>query len=306
MVEVDLGPAANPFVKASTKEKRLKLLLWGPLASRKTRLSLQFPSPIVLDLEAGTDFYKDEFDFGVPADPITSSEDVWGLVRWLQAHDHPYRTIVIDPFTILWEMIQKRWHDIFLKRETSSKGNRFDYYNFQGRDWRHPKNELKQLIWVLNNELDMNVIATAREKDLYAASSGTGGGDFMQVVAEKSLGYYFDTVLHVWQDPETKKTFGEVDKDRSNRLPQSGQFEVTYQALETLLGKQELGRKAKPAEKATDEQKAELEALFARHGFDADAVRDRLRTYGASGLNDLSRPAAEQILSKIKAAGAGS
>src|SRR5262245_50481072 len=57
--------STSPFQPAQARRKRLKLLTWGDSGVGKTTLGLQFPSPVVIDLEAGCDLYGGRFDFGV-------------------------------------------------------------------------------------------------------------------------------------------------------------------------------------------------------------------------------------------------
>jgi hypothetical protein len=44
---------ASPFQKAKSLDRRLKLFLWGDSGVGKTTLALQFPRPVVIDLEGG-------------------------------------------------------------------------------------------------------------------------------------------------------------------------------------------------------------------------------------------------------------
>ena len=149
----------SPFQRAVTLDKRLKLFLWGDSGVGKTTLSLQFPNPVVIDLEGGTDLYGESFEFDVQR--ASTVDHVRDGVNWLHTHPHSYRTLVIDPITIYWDALQRKWSEIFLKRNKKSKGYRFDFYDFQPRDWMTIKAEFKEIIRRLI-ALDMNVIVTAR------------------------------------------------------------------------------------------------------------------------------------------------
>ena len=162
------APTGCPFKKAETMEKRIKLLAWGDTNTGKTTLGLQFPHPVVIDLERGADLYAEKFDFDVLR--ASTADDVIQAVDWLLDNKHSYRTLVIDPITIFWEALQKKWSDIFLRRNKGSKGYKFDFYDFQPKDWMAIKAELKKFIRKLN-ALDMNVIVIAREKTKYKDGS---------------------------------------------------------------------------------------------------------------------------------------
>ena len=153
----------SPFEKAGQREKRLKLFLWGDTGAGKTTLSLQFPAPVVLDFEGGTDLYGTAFEFDVRR--TTDPDAAMDAVKWLLNHQHPYRTLVIDPITIYWEGLQRKWSNIFLRRNQNSKGYKHEFYDFQPRDWMTMKAEFKEFIANLI-ALDMNVIVTARQKIL--------------------------------------------------------------------------------------------------------------------------------------------
>lgn len=293
------GDGKSPFQRAKTLEKRLKLFLWGDSGVGKTTLSLQFPKPVVIDMEGGADLYGDAFDFEVMR-RATTADEVMEAVDWLLQNRHEHRTLVIDPITIYWDALQKKWSDIFLKRNKGSKGYRYEFYDLQPRDWMTVKAEFKELIRKLI-ALDMNVIVTAREKTKYKE------GSFMVAVGEtfdgeKSLPYLFDTIVRLWKDPQGR-FMGTCLKDRSNKLPKQD-FAAGYAAFESVFGKQALARKAKPLVLATDEQKQAIAACVEQFGMTPDQVARRLAAYGADSLDALTKENAELILKKFQAAAA--
>jgi len=219
----------SPFHRAANQDKRLKLFLWGDSGVGKTTLALQFPKPVVIDLEGGTDLYGDSFSFDVLR--ASDADEISRAVSWLVANPSDYQTLVIDPVTVYWDALQKKWSDIFLLRNKGTKGHKFEFYDLQPRDWMTLKSEFKALIRQLI-QLDMHVIVTARQKPQYADSG------FMRVVGEtfdgeKSLPYLFDTIVRLYRD-EKNRFLGMCLKDRSNRLP-TDEFEVSIDVFEKLL-----------------------------------------------------------------------
>lgn len=290
------GQDGSPFQKARSLEKRLKLFLWGDSGVGKTTLSLQFPKPVVIDLEGGADLYGEAFDFDVLR--ASMADEVMEAAQWLLTHPHAYRTLVIDPITVYWDALQKKWSDVFLRRNKGSKGYKFEFYDLQPRDWMTVKAEFKDLIRKLI-ALDMNVIVTARQKVQYA------DGAFMKAIGEtfdgeKSLPYLFDTIVRLHRD-EKGRFLGECLKDRSNKLP-AGAFEVSYARFEELFGKKALARKARPTAFATDEQKRQIRDHIARFGLSPEQVTKRLAAYGAESLDDLTEENARVILTKFESA----
>jgi hypothetical protein len=286
----------SPFQKARSLDKRLKLFLWGDSGAGKTTLSLQFPKPVVIDLEGGADLYGEAFDFDVLR--ASTADEVMEAVQWLLAQPHGYRTLVMDPITVYWDALQKKWSDVFLRRNKGSKGYKFEFYDLQPRDWMTVKAEFKDLIRKLI-ALDMNVIVTARQKVQYA------DGAFMKAIGEtfdgeKSLPYLFDTIVRLYRD-ESGRFFGECLKDRSNRLPAGG-FEVSYARFEELFGKNALARKARPTAFATEEQKRQIRDYIARFGVSPEQVTRRLAAYDAERLDDLTEENARVIIGKFESA----
>jgi len=290
--------AKSPFQKARSLDRRLKLFLWGDSGVGKTTLSLQFPKPVVIDLEGGTDLYGESFDFDVLR--ASTADEVMAAVEWLLTHPHSYRTLVIDPITVYWDALQKKWSDIFLRRNKGSKGYKFEFYDLQPRDWMTVKAEFKDLIRKLI-ALDMNVIVTARQKVQYA------DGAFMKAIGEtfdgeKSLPYLFDTIVRLYRD-DKGRFLGECLKDRSNRLP-PGEFECSFARFEELFGKKALARKARPTLFATEEQKREIREQIAHFGITPEQVARRLAAYGAESLDELTEENARIILAKFRSASA--
>jgi len=283
-----------PFQKAVTQGKRLKLFLWGDSGSGKTTLSIQFPGAAVIDLEDGTAHYSESFAFDVLK--VTEADDITAAVDWLLRNSHSYRTLVVDPITLFWDALQKKWSDIFLRRNKGQKGYKFEYYDMGPRDWMAVKAEFKAFIRKLI-QLDMNVIVTARQKAQYADSG------FMRVIGktfdgEKSLPYMFDSILRLYRD-DKGGFMAENLKDRSNKLPH-GNFEVSYERLERCLGSEALARKAEPLKLATPEQLKILRQFISVCGISEVAVTQRLAAYGADSLERLSEENAQLIIEKFK------
>ena len=280
----------SPFSPATDCQKRIKLFLWGDSGVGKTTLALQFPAPTVLDLEGGASLYGGSFSFDILS--ASTANEVMDAIDWLLANEHPYQTLVIDPMTVYWDALQRKWSEIFLSRNKTSKGFRHEFYDFQPRDWMTIKAEFKEFIRKLL-ALDMNVVVTARQKSQYA------DGGFMQKIGEtfdgeKSLPYHFDTIVRLWR--EENHLVGECLKDRSNTLPMGKKIDISIATFAPIIGDQ---RPAKPLEMATSEQVAEIVAAAERLGLSGAKLDERLTHYGATGLDDLTRVSAAIIIKKI-------
>lgn len=287
----------SPFVQASSRNKRVKLFLWGPPSCYKTRLSLQFPAPAVIDLEGGTDHYGDEFDFDVMPN-CTSVDRIREAVKWLMTNDHEYRTLVIDPITVWWDMLQSQWAEILGEvRGGQAPGSHNTFYELQPGDWKLIKGDNKELMrWL--SDIDMNVIVTAHQKTQYKDNS------FMVPAGvtfdgEKKLEYFFDTTLQLMRNSEGRVT-AICHKDRSNRIKEKNEFPVTYEALAEMFGEKELHRKAKPVDYASPEQVMNIQQLQSELQISDAKLKKVLAEYGVEKTGHLTSDAAETILDRME------
>jgi len=279
----------NPFQKAETIKKRPKIILFGPEGSEKTRFSLSLPSPVTVDMEKGTTLYGSDFDFHVihTVDPTVVMDSAY----WLLTNEHKYKTLIIDPITIYWSALQKKWQDILLEREKKSPGFKFEYYRLQPSDWGLVKGELKKLIRIITM-LDMNVVVTAHQKKMYSDNEG----EFMKVIGdtfdgEKSLPYMFDIVLRTYK--EGTKCMAECLKDRTNKLPQK--FKLSYSVISEAFG-DDIERESVPIDMITDEQIEEISTAVVEFKIDDMKLKRSLSKYGTSKLAELTKEDANTII----------
>lgn len=285
----------SPFKEASTTKRKVKLFIYGPPGSGKTTFSLQFPKVAMIDMERGSELYGDSFNFDLL--PATTADEVMDAINWLLTNKHDYRTVVLDPITVYWAALQQKWSDIFMERNKKSKGYKFEFYDFQPRDWMTIKAELKLLIRRLI-ALDMNVIVTAHQKPKYA------DGELMKVIGdtfdgEKSLPYLFDTVLQL--ERKGDKFMARPEKDRTGSLPVTP-FEISYKYFAELFGEEFLESEAVPVTFITDKQKEEIETWIITFQMPQDRVKKRLADYNAESLDELTTENAQLIIDKFKEA----
>ncbi len=286
----------NPFKKAEASDRRIKAFFWGDAGSGKTVLALQFPKPVMIDLEGGSVLYRASRKFEVM--DATTADEVMEAVNFLLAGNHDYRTLIIDPITIYWQALQAKYSEIFLRRNKGSKGYRFEFYDFQPKDWLTIKAELKMLVRKLI-ALDMNVIVTAHQKTKYKEGEMmVSAGETFD--AEKGLPFMFDVIVQLYVD-EKGRHFGKTIKDRSEKLPKDP-FPMEYALFERMFGAEALGRKAKAVEFATDEQKEQIRTFIQSSGMTSEQVSARLADYGATTVDDLTKAKAAEIIKKISAA----
>jgi len=117
---------------------------------------------------------------------------------------------------------------------------------------------------------------------------------------EKSLPYLFDTIVRLYRD-EKGRFMGQCLKDRANKLP-SDAFECSYALFEERFGKETLERQAQPVALATEEQKQQIREYIVRFDMPPEKVSQRLASYGADDLDELTEDNARAILHKLQTA----
>jgi hypothetical protein len=280
-----------PFKRADKADKRLKLLIYGEPGTGKTITSLSMPKPVVIDMEKGTQLYGGDFEFDVL--PASTPDEVRDAVDWLLSNKHDYRTLIIDPITIYWSAQQDKWNDIFKLRKQTGAGFKFEFYEFQPRDWMTLKAEGKALLRMLSR-LDMNVVCTAHRKDLLDKNMSKTGTTYDGM---KGIDYFFDVVLELSKDSKGK-FMGNIVKDRTNTFPE-GTFPMSYPVIEKAMGTEILTREATPIPYATADQRDKLETYFVMFTMEPKAIKKMLARWDTNSMDELTEETATELLAKF-------
>ena len=195
-------PSLNPFRPAEAVVPKIKALVFGAAGVGKTYLSLTSPGRIaIIDTEGGTAFYaRRAGTHGLSQFDVLSTKtyrDVQAAIQYITANPGAYETLVIDPVTVIYEVLQDA---ALIKRaevnRRRGRGGDSDDTDLEMLDWGRIKRAYKALMTELGN-LPVHVIVTAREK----AEQERKGNEIVttgqKADAEKSTGYYFDTVLRL-------------------------------------------------------------------------------------------------------------
>lgn len=232
-------------VKPTAVQKRLKALFYGPAGVGKTTAAIQFPRPYLIDTERGAenDEYVEHLNRNGGAVFQTNIfDDMVREVTALLTEKHEFRTLIIDPVTTVY-------NDLVDKAE-QKVGNEF------GRHFGEAKKHWKRLGNLLMR-LDMNVILTSHEKNLYGGAMAVIGKTYD---GPKGLDYLFDLVFEI--EKRGKERFGRVRKTRIKSFPEDEQFPFTYDAIADKYGREVLEREAEVEQLASADQVAELKRLI--------------------------------------------
>lgn len=236
--------------KPDTITKRLKALIFGGAGSGKTTAAIQFPNSYIIDCERGAENYARLInDAGGVVFQTTNFEEVLSEVRALLVEKHEYRTLVIDPFTTVF-------NDLLDKME-QKVGSEF------GRHYGAANKLAKRLINMLY-QLDMNVIITCHGKAEYVA--GVGGQQTKSGITfdgYKQLDYSMDLVFQL--EKKGKDRYARIVK---SRLPESfpddgNNFAWSYKEIRRRMDPSILERNAVAVELATPTQLDEVAQLLA-------------------------------------------
>jgi hypothetical protein len=228
-------------------------------------LSLSFPGVAIVDTEGGTDFYQGRE--GVAPFMVLPEKDVTKVMEalnWVeQDRGQTVQTLVIDPITVLWSVLQEA--GLQAAQNRARRNNRSaDDVSLTQKDWGVIKREWNRLMTRLVN-LPCNVIITAREKDI-VEQRGTEmitigkKGD-----TEKSTPYMADVTVRmtvIKGKDGTMRRVGIIEKDRTGFFKLGQEIEnLNFSHFAPALGKQ--SNSAPLASQRTEEEAAKSAvALF--------------------------------------------
>jgi ABC-type dipeptide/oligopeptide/nickel transport system ATPase subunit len=279
-------------------EKRLKLFVYGESGVGKTTAAIQFGNAYIIDAEHGSDFYSETI---AKSNSVVFHSNIFSEVKQelenLLTEDHNFKTLIIDPITPLYQSIQEEWARRF-ETQLREKGNdkAAEMGDFGLRFWGKVKSDYKA-IQRLILRLDMNVIVTAHQKDVYGTNSSKVG------VAPDSMkgdSYFFDNVIRL--EKRGKDRIAVVEKERAeigkNKFPE--EFVWSYENFRKFYGGEVLERKATAIRMATKDQVKRLQALIETVKIDADVVEKWLIKADADSFADFTEDQIVKCIGFVK------
>lgn len=263
-------PAAKP---------RLRCLIYGPAGVGKTTAACQFPAPYVIDTEGGTDYYGDLIEgSGGVVWQCHDLDDVCREVRALATESHPYKTIVIDPFTTLF--------DAAVDEGVATKGDDF------GKHTAYAKRGAKRLIRLLE-QADLNVVLTSHEAPKWQDGKEVG----TKPAGWADLPYFADVVFELRLIG--KKRHARVVKCRPNWFEDQGTFEWSFDAIADAVGPA-LFADVEPIALATPEQCERLANLAAKVRGGEERLAKFLSRHNAEQIGDIKSDDVAKVIAAIE------
>lgn len=212
-------------VKPSGLDKRLKALFFGKSGVGKTTAAIQFPSPYIIDTERGAEnsqYAKLIEGQGGAIYQTTDFDDLIAEVKALMSENHPYKTLVIDPLSTIYNDLLDKFSEAMKKN-----GQRDGF----AKHYQEAGKCMKRLLMLLY-KLDMNVIITAHAKKEY--------GDGMVVLGQtfdcfKGIDYAFDLAIEVKK--QGKNRVGQVVKSRIETFEEGESFPFSYDEMAKRYGR---------------------------------------------------------------------
>lgn len=282
--------------KPQAVEKRLKALFFGAAGVGKTTAAIQMPRPYLIDTERGaenTQYAKLLDDAGGAYFFTPDFDEMLAEVTSLMSEPHDYRTLIIDPLTVVYNDLLEKSAKSLATRE-DPEGMAF------GRHKAKADRRVKHLLNLLLR-LDMNVIITSHAKIVWGDGMKNLGNTFD---CYAKLDYLFDLVFEI-QKRGTDR-FALVRKTRIESFPEGESFPFTYDEIAERYGRDILERKSAVIELATEEQVSEIARLVELLRIPAEVTDKWLDKAGAESFREMSADAATKCLeflnNKIKTA----
>lgn len=268
-------------------QKRLKALFYGPAGVGKTTAAIQFPRPYLIDTERGAE--NDQYvrllnDAGGAYFATTDPDDMIREVLSLLSEQHTYRTLIIDPLTVIYNDL--------LDKAADEVGTDF------GRHKGPADRKIKHLLGLLLR-LDMNVIITSHAKTKWERAKDAKGKD---TVVESGLtfdcygrlDYLFDLVFEITK--RGKDRVGTVRKSRIETFPEGDVFPFSYAEVATRYGREVLERDANPVQLATSEQVATAKRLTKLLNITTEQVEKWFDKAGAESWDEMPAEATAKCI----------
>jgi hypothetical protein len=280
----------------SVEPKKPKVLIYGPPGVGKTWASLDFPMVYYIDTEQGADLkhYRDKLlaaggmYFG-PEQGSLDFDTVISQIEALATESHPYKTVVIDSITKLFNSA------ITDEQARMAEAGKKDEY---GASKKPAVRQMARLVrWL--NRADMNAIVIAHEKDLWGLNNGQREAIGKTFDAWEKLEYELHLALRISKigTGQGAKRFANVGKSRLTGFPEGDRFDWSYASFAERYGKDVIEKEVVPVVLATPEEVAEAKRLLEVVKLPEGTLEKWLNKAGADSIEEMN---GDQIAGCIK------
>ena len=299
-------------VEASTLPVgRPMLFFHGESGAGKTITALGIEClKLVIDGENGTKPYRSHPKLGklfrVPVDgngqPINTDSpiELERMIDELLADPGDFTLLVVDPITVFYQRMLDIADDVMRNKAREKRGGVTDYDAVMNPSARGRINMNMRRIMAKLRRLDMAVIVTARERNLYEAVGDSGelkmrGTTFASTT---DAPYEFDAVFKL-------QRYG----DKLTALPEKLRGGDTTREIDgfgadwlmNYYGRDAWTRRAVARPVLSTEQEMEINGLIQNLGISPNNVQSSLARRGANTIADLSPAQADEMLAQLRA-----
>jgi len=285
--------------KPEQVQKRIKMFVYGKAGIGKTIAALQFPNAYIVDMERGTENYAGLIDKA--GSVVFSSNDPLEIrqeMETLLTVKHEFKTLVMDPVTVLYQGIQDVWSKKFAKQALASgkakKLEAAEMGDFGFQYWGKVKRDYKA-IQRLIMRLDMNVIITAHQKDVYGEGFAKLGVTYDSM---KDDDYFFDYVFRLDKRGKEERV-AITEKERaeigSRKFPD--EFVWSYENFLKFYGKEIIEKDAEVVSMATPQQVERIQQLVGIINIDDETIGKWFRKAGVDEWKEFTSEQIEKAIS---------
>lgn len=239
----------------AAKPSKPKILVYGLPGVGKTWTALDFPSAVLIDCEGGANLahYTDKLKasggkYMGPEDGSNDFDVLVGEIITLATTPHPFRTLVIDSFSKLFNTRVAADYD------RMQKAGR-DMDKTFGAEKKGAIGATRQMIrWF--EKLDMNVILICHEKEMWVDGKSNG----QTFDAWDKLEYELHLALQITKQGTSRKA--KVTKSRLVQFPDAQAFDWSYAAFADRFGREVMEAGAVAVKLATEDQVKQYKALL--------------------------------------------
>lgn len=276
----------------AAEPSRPKITIFGKPGVGKTWGALDFPSVYYIDTEAGADLahYTDKLkkSGGVYFGREQGSQDFSAVIEQVKAlatEEHPYKTLVIDSLSKIYNIEVNKEAEKFSTKNPDAKS---DY----GAS-KKPALRLSGTLIRWLDKLDMNVILICHEKAEWAKGEQIG---YIPDAHEK-LEYELHLCLQILKEGDGRKAF--VKKSRLKEFTDASRFDWSYVEFAKKFGIDKMEAKAKQIVLSTPEQIAEVNRLLEVVKL-TDSKKDKWLTDNIENLGEVESRIIEDIINHLK------
>lgn len=241
------------------KPRKPKILIYGAPGVGKTWAALDFPNVYYIDTEGGATEHryieKLTSSGGVYLGVEEGSQDfpvIIEQVKALATEKHPYKTLVIDSLSKIWDLeITKEYEEI-----TKPGGSYHKAKSTFGAEKKPAKAYFRSLLnWL--EKIDMNVILICHEVPKWENDENVGKTFY----GPDRLDYELSLCMHIKRiGQDNRKAY--ITKSRLEAFPEFSNFNWSYEEFASKYGKDTIESEVKQIELATPEQLDKFNALL--------------------------------------------